>query len=221
MTSATLMANGSAFHHAVLCAKENPRLGVGVHLALVGGRALSRPNRALPATLKGLVAALVSGDLDVEKELDAQIRRVLDAGIRPTHFDTHKHTHILPPVLRVVARLAQRHGVGWIRPVLGVPLLNRLGARAIAAHGRRTVDHLAGYRLTGNFGVSELMAAIDRLRPGVTEFFCHPGYCREELRQSRTRLKESRERELAALTAPGVREHLRASGVTLISYADL
>ena len=33
------------------------------------------------------------------QELHAQVRRLLDVGIRPTHFDTHKHTHLAPPVL--------------------------------------------------------------------------------------------------------------------------
>jgi predicted glycoside hydrolase/deacetylase ChbG (UPF0249 family) len=50
---------------------------------------------------------------------------------------------------------------------------------------------------------------------------CHPGYCGEELRAARTRLKESRERELEALIAPDTRAALEHSGVQLVSYRNL
>jgi predicted glycoside hydrolase/deacetylase ChbG (UPF0249 family) len=50
---------------------------------------------------------------------------------------------------------------------------------------------------------------------------CHPGFCTEELRAARTRLKESREQELRALTAPEARAALRDAGVELVSYRDL
>jgi predicted glycoside hydrolase/deacetylase ChbG (UPF0249 family) len=50
---------------------------------------------------------------------------------------------------------------------------------------------------------------------------CHPAVCGEELRASRTRLKESRERELRALQSPEVRRALIESGVELVSYRDL
>jgi predicted glycoside hydrolase/deacetylase ChbG (UPF0249 family) len=50
---------------------------------------------------------------------------------------------------------------------------------------------------------------------------CHPGICTAELRGARTRLKESREEELQALTAPEVRDALRESGVELTNYREL
>jgi hypothetical protein len=47
---------------------------------------------------------------------------------------------------------------------------------------------------------------------------CHPGRCREPLRCSRTRLKESREAELEALVAPEVRRALERNRIELTSY---
>ncbi|MFM7381630.1 MAG: ChbG/HpnK family deacetylase, partial [Microcystaceae cyanobacterium] len=38
LTSTSLMVTGSAFSEAVALAKQNPRLGVGLHLTLVCGR---------------------------------------------------------------------------------------------------------------------------------------------------------------------------------------
>ena len=60
ITSTTIMANGAAFEDAVDYAKENPSLGVGIHLVLVGEASVAAasaiPSLAdskgrLPATL--------------------------------------------------------------------------------------------------------------------------------------------------------------------------
>ena len=50
---------------------------------------------------------------------------------------------------------------------------------------------------------------------------CHPGRCTGELRGARTRLKESRDEELAALTSPDARTALHDSGVELVNYRML
>ena len=239
LTATTLMANGAAFDHAVHLAAENPALDVGVHLVLVGGRSLLDPERALPATVFELLKSALAGGLQVEAELDAQIRRILDAGIRPTHLDTHKHTHLFPPVLRAVADLAQRYGIGWVRRPFdyplnprGIPLSKRaistgLGFlrshfhRVLTAHDCRTTDHFAGFQITGRFGPGDLALLIRQLPEGTTEFMCHPGFCTGELKLARTRLKESRERELEALVSSEVREALEEADVRLTRYSEL
>jgi predicted glycoside hydrolase/deacetylase ChbG (UPF0249 family) len=88
----------------------------------------------------------------------------------------------------------------------------------LARHGCRTTDHFAGFQLTGRFRAPELAQLIRDLPEGVTEFMCHPGYCGGDLRRARTRLKESRERELEALVAPEVRAALTEAGVELVNY---
>jgi predicted glycoside hydrolase/deacetylase ChbG (UPF0249 family) len=75
--------------------------------------------------------------------------------------------------------------------------------------------------MTGRFGAAELVALIGALPPGSTEFMCHPGRCREPLRHARTRLKESRERELEALLSSQAREAMARHGVELVNYAGL
>jgi predicted glycoside hydrolase/deacetylase ChbG (UPF0249 family) len=50
---------------------------------------------------------------------------------------------------------------------------------------------------------------------------CHPGHATSELHAARTRLKESRERELAALTSPDTRRALEECGVDLVDYRVL
>ena len=232
LTSTTLMATGAAFDDAIRLARENPSLDIGCHLVLVG----SYP---FPATVSALVQALVLKRIRVYDELRAQVEKILNAGIAPTHLDTHKHTHLLPPVLDAIARLGEEFKIPWIRrpfdfPIhaSGVPWARRavsrgLGSlrgrfqRVIAAHGCRSTDHFAGFQITGHYDASELAALIEKLPNGSTEFMCHPGHCGDELRASRTRLKESRAEELKALTSTDVKSALAKFDVELVSYRQL
>lgn len=240
LTATTLMANGAAFDDAVRWWREAPTLDVGCHLVLIGGDSLVT-GRPLPGAVPQLLAALARREIRPYDELSAQIRKIVDAGIRPTHLDTHKHTHLAPPVLDAVARLGEEFGIHWVRRPFdfqlnalrgAVPRLKRLTSdalvvmrrrfhRVLAAHGRRTTDHFAGFQITGRFRAAELVQLLGILPEGSTELMCHPGHCGAELRQARTRLKECREEELNALVAPEVKAALERHGIQLVNYAGL
>jgi predicted glycoside hydrolase/deacetylase ChbG (UPF0249 family) len=82
-------------------------------------------------------------------------------------------------------------------------------------------DHFLGFRLTGKLDCATLVALIRGLSEGSSELMCHPGFLRAELRAARTRLKESRQRELEALTSPAARQALEEAGVRLVNYRSL
>ena len=238
LTAATLMANGAAFDDAVRLARETPTLDIGVHLVLVGGRS-TLSGEPLPPTVAKLLAAMARREIRVYDELRAQTQRILDAGLRPTHLDTHKHTHLAPPILDAVARIGEEFGIRWVRrpfdfplSALPVPPLRRLTSRALgllrprfhrvlARHGCKTTDHFAGFQITGRFRTAELVDLMGAIPEGSTELMCHPGRCGEALRNARTRLKESRERELEALVSREAREALERNGIELVNYAGL
>src|SRR6185312_4059140 len=91
LTATTLMATGNAFDDAVRLALEAPSLDIGCHLVLVGAP-------GFPLTIPQLVRAVALGRIDIYTKLSERVRRIVDAGLSPTHLDTHKHTHLLPPV---------------------------------------------------------------------------------------------------------------------------
>jgi predicted glycoside hydrolase/deacetylase ChbG (UPF0249 family) len=241
LTATTLMANGEAFEDAVRLAAAVPSLDIGCHLTLIGGRSLLAPYNPLPSSVPELLVSIVSRQIPIYDELAAQVRKIQAAGIVPTHLDTHKHTHLAPPVLDAVARLSQHFGIPWVRRPFDLPLtaaggeariLKRAVSRSLEAlRGRfhrvlsqrdcRATDHFAGFQLTGRFRTSELVQLIGALPEGSTELMCHPGRCRSSLRNAPTRLKESREEELHALTSPEARQALRESQVQLVNYRDL
>jgi predicted glycoside hydrolase/deacetylase ChbG (UPF0249 family) len=232
LTATTLMATGDAFDDAVRLAKENPSLDVGCHLVLVG-------SPGFPATVPQLFQSVALGRIQIYDELSAQVRKIVHAGIVPTHLDTHKHTHLFPPVLDAVVRISQEFAIPWVRRPFDFPMHSKRAglvtravsgsfgvvrkrfAREFARHGCRSTDHFAGFQITGNYDASELAALIRALPEGSTEFMCHPGVCTDELRAASTRLKESRERELRALTSAEVRVAMKEERVELASYRDL
>jgi predicted glycoside hydrolase/deacetylase ChbG (UPF0249 family) len=221
LTSTTLMANGAAFEHAVRLAADHPTLDVGCHLTLIGGASLLPPFSRLPSTVPELLKTLVAGRLCIYEELAAQVRKILEAGIVPTHLDSHKHTHALPQVLEAVARVSEEFRIPWVRRPLDVPLLKAWHRRVLERHHCRTTDHFEGRGMTGRFGTEELVGMIRRLPVGTTEFMCHPGYCTPDLQAAHTRLKQSREREMKALSAPETRQVLHEAQVQLVNFREL
>ena len=115
VTSSTLMANGIAFADAVELAHSVLRLSVGCHVVLIDGEPVL-PAHELPSLTRGgrfrdglktFAARALAARIDDEEvfaEATAQIRRIQSAGIRIAHFDTHKHTHLFPRILRPVLR---------------------------------------------------------------------------------------------------------------------
>jgi len=205
VTAATLMAGAAAFAHAVELARATPSLDAGVHLVLWPD------DEALPQRLPWFVArALRSSAREIEASFARQVERVIEAGITPSHLDTHKHTHLLPNVMRAMAAVARRFGIAWVRR----PLL----AGQVRSAGLLTPDHFLGFRLTGRMNAVSLAAALRGLRPGLTELMCHPGFCDDDLRRAPTRLKEQRQRDLEALTSDAVRDCLREEGIELTSF---
>ncbi len=217
--------------HAVELAKSTPTLDIGCHLVLVQG-----PNQ--PPDIPSLIRALSRRQIDPYQEFARQIDIILKAGLKPTHLDTHKHTHLIPSVRNAVLRVSQDFAIPFIRKPLdfardrSAPLakqataaLMRLALRGFdrqlaAAHGRRT-HHFTGFQLTGRMTTATLAATLAALPEGSTELMCHPGFLTTELAQARTRLKQSRQEEHRALCSAEVRDLLVQNRIQLTCYRDL
>lgn len=247
VTSASLMANLPAVEEAVALAP--PSLALGLHLNLTTGEPCAGAAR-VPSLVDGagrflrldrLLWRLSTGGvrrLDLEREIAAQIERVLALGARLDHLDGHHHIHLHPAVRRVAMANAVIYGIHAVRVPeergpLGVHeaprdrvrrlLLNgacRRARRMAHAFHLATADHFRGLALGLAFDVRRLVATLRALPPGVTELMCHPGYVDAELAQ-RTRYSAGRDREVEALTAPAVRAALAEVGITLTHYGAL
>lgn len=257
VTSTTIMANGEAFEDAVSLARANPGLGVGCHLAVVGGRPVASPfeipslvdrNGALPATLTKLVIKIARGQVPTEeiaREFRAQVLRVAGSGIKITHLDSHKHSATHPRVMEALARVATEFGIKCVRNPFESVFAGRLDSQPTWAYlkqfalsaaiapaaieftrialgrGLKTPDRFFGVKLTGLLDTAAIRRMMESLREGTAELMCHPGINDEDLAKAHTRLRHERERELEALSDPGLRGFARELGIELISYREL
>ena len=144
--------NGSLTHASILVnmpfsreayarkSNEAPGLRVGLHLNLSMGAPVSPP---------GTVNVLVDGEgmfrhgflglsllpvftlkkkevlLQVEMEIESQIKECLRHGIKPGHIDSHQHIHTIPWIFAITLKLAEKYNIDRVR-ILNESLLNSL-----------------------------------------------------------------------------------------------
>lgn len=250
VTSASLMAVMPAADLAIEAAKGCPDLDVGVHLAFNQGRPV------LPAAE---VASLVDGrgrflssaawlvsrrkpDPDqLEREFRAQIGRVIDAGLRPSHLDLHTNVgYLLEGVFPLSVRLAAEHrlairypfGDGWERlgaaaaAAAGLPMARieelvvgcrGLVAAAGVAHPDRLVDAFAGRGARSGDSLARVIAGLGE---GTSEILAHPAFVEGSL-LALGPFAFRRAAELAALCSPQARQAVRDGGIELVGFRDL
>lgn len=257
VTSATLMATGPAFDDAITVAHTHPTLGVGCHIVLTDGTPAAPPylipsllgpdGKTFRPKLSSFLLALARGyisESDIYTESLAQIHKLQQAGIRITHLDTHKHTHIWPAVARPLLRAAEATGIpavrnpfeqpwslslgtGTLSRTLQIRLIHRLRPRFLAlpqiASGTvSTTDGTIGISATGNLNPTTLSTLLTNLpTSGTFELCCHPGYNDADLDTITTRLRTHRDTERQALLAAFSQNPPHPSPPHLINYTAL
>ena len=258
VTSASLLANGAAFASGVELARTTPALGVGVHLNLSDGEpvaerelvtSLLNDRGELEAKPESLLLRLARRSVlleQVEFEWDAQIQKVRDVGIEPTHLDGHRHVHMLPGLFEIVLRLAKKHGIAAVRisheesslraalssgakqkgtvvmrqgvQARGLKMLARDAHEQAERAGIAAADYFCGIAQTGELTREGIVRLLEILPEGTTELMCHPGYVDADLARSATRLQGSRQTEVDILTNTEIRNLVASQGIRLIDY---
>jgi hopanoid biosynthesis associated protein HpnK len=127
LTAASLMVAAPAAADAVARARRMPRLGVGLHLALV---------EALPALPPALIPALTGRDghfradmarygaqlffnpnarRQLTAEIAAQFAAFRATGLVLDHIDAHKHFHLHPTIAGEIIKQSRHHGALFVR----------------------------------------------------------------------------------------------------------
>lgn len=261
LTSTSLLANGSAFDDALILSRQAPRLSVGVHLNVSDGTPVS-PAARIPTLVSErgelylspfrLGARILAGQInleDIRSEFRAQVFKVFDAGITPTHLDGHLHVHILPQLSSLVIALAHEFHIRYVRcPAENLeatlPLLWKLGDAGIGALERSAIayvvsafaqsfkqqlrtnslffaDAFLGLTHTGFLDMTMMSALLDLVQNGTTELMCHPGYASSQVALLGGKLTHAREAEVLALTAPEIKGIVEKMGIRLTNFRDL
>jgi len=211
VTSASLMTDRDALDEAVRMARENPQLGIGLHLDLDAffnvqhgtGRLVSYRDPSLPLNA-------------IAQETERQIQKIIATGLPIHHLDGHHHAHLRPELFATIAALTAKYKIKVIRyfggfyeglyPGLSVDWIKDLAPRfgltcvdTFFAGWEPVESSLPGYRyldLNMPFQTAELMV--------------HPG-----------KGEPWREKELTHCVSPSVRDELKKRQIDLVSFSQL
>lgn len=259
VTSVSCNTNFPGIEELPALVQQFPHVSPGVHFNLNVGRPILPPEE-IPSLVNAdgafwgpkLVGRLMTGRVrmaEMVRELDAQVRRMRELGVEPTHWDGHQHRHLYPPYLLAAIRVARRHGIRrarsprrwlvwedgtrqWSRMVcyylrkpqrLFTHTSGRILYRYVRWRGFITTDRqVTSLHLdrTGNYRPECWRAVMEKLPPGTSELVCHPAYPDETLQKHATYV-EQRRQELEILTSPELRRAAEENGVELISFHNL
>jgi len=248
VTACSVVANGRAFEPTVEMLRDRLRLDVGVHLTLVGERPLSPPEKVRTLvdrsgvflrdfrifTQRYLLGGIAAGE--VEQELRRQIERLLAAGLRVVHANSHQHLHVLPRVFEIVLRLAEEYRIPFVRipdepaavrraspRALQIGILNGIGRtarRRLMENGSiRAPDRTIGILDAGGLTFEKLSRLLKDVE-GVTELVCHPGVDDSALAAEYDWGYEW-DRETEALCDARVKEAVQSRGIGLTSFSGV
>ena len=238
LTSTTVVASGRAFLDAVSRFSQYKKLGVGVHLTLVGERGLIRSsltdeNGYLPKNYAVFILNYLQGKYqkgDIEAEIEAQIAKCVKEFV-PTHIDSHQHLLAFVPVMQLALPIIERYGITKIRNTVESPYVfggwgRWLGKMGLGMLGRISnsigslskPEHFHGMMTGGHNDETSLLKIIGGLGAGTNELMIHPGT------QDLSHLYDWEyhwESEYQALISPKVKELIQSENISLINYAAL
>jgi hopanoid biosynthesis associated protein HpnK len=127
LTQTSLMVTGAACAEAVELARAHPALSIGLHLALVQGRAAA-PANAIPLladsqgrfsnnpVLSGIRYYFQPGvRAQLRREITAQLEAFRATGLTLSHVDGHLTIHMQPVVLSILLELRERYAIRAVR----------------------------------------------------------------------------------------------------------
>jgi chitin disaccharide deacetylase len=242
LTTASLMVNEPGLDEAVALARENPRLGVGLHLALSHGRSALPPEK-IPGlvnergefsnepTATGFRYFMRRGLREqLRQEVHAQFEKFRATGLQLDHVNGHLHFHLHPTVFHILMEAVDEFGIRRMRLTrepfwMDVPL--RSGRRWYRASHAAIYFCLSGYarpalrrrniRHTGRvFGLLQ-NALVDEQY--ILKLLPRLKAGDSEL-YSHPSLDEFKH-EFEALVSARVKSAVREQGIQLIRYQDL
>jgi hopanoid biosynthesis associated protein HpnK len=156
LTTASLMVNEPAAAEAVALARQNPGLGVGLHLSLACGRSALPPS-AIPDLVNqqsqftdNPVAAgfryffFPRCRAQLREEIAAQFDRFRATGLPLDHVNGHLHLHLHPAVFKILMDNAGPWGIRAMRFTRDPFFLN---ARLASGRWPYRISHAVIYRI--------------------------------------------------------------------------
>lgn len=239
--------------------KNYPSVSIGIHLDLTVGKPVSNP-AYIPSLIgkngefyphtefrKRLLLRQIKRD-DIERELSAQVEKLLDMQIKITHWDSHENQHLNPGFFYPAVKIAKKYGIERMRTHRHyLPTINPYRKMVILKYYLKHLDQLiihsferylnwvarrSGMRMADRiispgridkmrkFHLETWENLLQTLPEGVSEIYCHPSYPDECLRKYATYVEE-RDIERQLLQNPRLLQLAQENAVELISFNDI
>jgi len=242
LTTASLMVNETPCAEAVELAKQNPNLGVGLHLTLLMGHS-ALPQKEIPGLVNERREFLndpvkVGFQYFFRRELREQLRREIHAqfarfratGLPLDHVNGHLHLHLHPTVFGILMEDARTLGIERMRLTrdpfwMDVPLAR--GRRLYRATHAMIYFILSG-RARGSLGKRQIrhtqkvfgLLQNDRVDEAYISKLLPVLPAGDSELYSHPSLDKFKH-EFEALISPRVKEQVKKLGIPLIRYQDL
>ena len=222
VTDASIMVCVPFSKERVFVVRNKLAKRIGLHLQLTGGTPCLEPGQIPSLVYKNgkfppkmnLVSKKLE-PLEVKREWESQIQRILDWGISPAYLDSHHNVHLIPILLPVAVGLARKYQL----PIRSDE--TRLAHHYFKSHGvgsiELTINQWYGDDLSQDYCLELIDRAFNKLGGGGSvELVCHPGYSDPSLEQL-SRHNAQREKELNIFTDDKLPHLLETRGITLLS----
>lgn len=216
VTSSTLMTNMKECEHALKLIKDNPGLGIGIHLVLTSGKPI---NINVPSLVnedgyfRSMNDLSVYGKVeDIKKEFKSQIEKFYSFGLKATHIDSHHHVHGIDNIYPIVLELSKQYGI---------PIRNVNNKRLSELKEFKTTEYFSDEFYGKNISIEYLEEILNKAKEWESvEIMSHPAYIDYELYNISSYNRE-RAKELFILTSSKVRDFIKYKGIQLISYQNI
>lgn len=216
ITSTTIMANGDAFEDACAYAKSNPSVSYGVHLVLDELKPLTQQTEFVKNGIVDKDGCFVKGrifNVRISKHLKqaifeewcAQIDKLINNGVIPSHMDSHHHVHSIYGLQEVLKKLSKKYQIrkvrnsGWLPiglktkmkdVVIQFPTSSTSTTKRRSLLGRVVAyirNGIAYYQIRHNFVTTDFFSSANKFFFNQAliethkdihsiELMCHPGH---------------------------------------------
>jgi predicted glycoside hydrolase/deacetylase ChbG (UPF0249 family) len=215
VTDSSLLIQGPYTRQAIEKIKKNPSFHVGIHIdldPLLGWKSPGIERFPRPKLLE----MMNKPDFvkRVKKEIDKQVTAFLEAGLIPSHIDTHHHVHGFPQIFELLVEAMDRYGIKAIRfSKKGYSLLGREDIPITPAHTQWMEDTLRKKKILHPHHLIDPIVSfsLKEIPTGISELMVHPSMGGDKWRQ----------RDFEMLMDPLFLSAARDQGIQLIGFAEL
>ncbi len=256
MTSTSIMLNMPGFEYAINKVKIIETLGVGIHFNLTEGYPVCDPSK-IPLLLNEIGQFKSNNEQrknllfgkeqfrQVVIELDAQLTKLLDYGISPSHFDSHHHITGLPVAFRGSMQIAKKFRIKSARitsinyhfnpdtsafyKFSKIPMLicntpkafihNRNKRRLRKEDFITPDDKILPTRVLeiNQNKILQFLNVLSIIKPGVTEISFHPGYAGSYLNDS-LNFEQTRINDYEIALNPVIQSYIKNNNILLANF---